>query len=41
LMCEVGQAAPGLVAEGSNQALALSDALLRSIYCTAYVVLFP
>uniref|UniRef100_A0ACD5X6S8 Uncharacterized protein n=1 Tax=Avena sativa TaxID=4498 RepID=A0ACD5X6S8_AVESA len=38
LMCEVGQAAPGLVAEGSNQALALSDALLRSIYCTAYVM---
>ncbi|CAM0873715.1 unnamed protein product [Alopecurus aequalis] len=31
LMCEVGQAAPGLVAEGSNQALALSDALLRCV----------
>ncbi|KAM0913942.1 hypothetical protein ACQ4PT_011836 [Festuca glaucescens] len=31
LMCEVGQAAPGLVAEGSNQALALSDAILRCV----------
>ncbi|EEE52236.1 hypothetical protein OsJ_34174 [Oryza sativa Japonica Group] len=29
LMCEVGQAAPALVAEGSVQALALADALLR------------
>jgi len=38
LMCEVGQAAPGLVAEGSNEALSLSDALLRSIYCTANVM---
>ncbi|XP_044981352.1 transportin MOS14 isoform X3 [Hordeum vulgare subsp. vulgare] len=37
LMCEVGQAAPGLVAEGSNEALSLADALLRSIYCTANV----
>lgn len=31
LMCEVGQAAPALVAEGSSQALALADALLRCI----------
>ncbi|KAM3313005.1 hypothetical protein ACQJBY_032625 [Aegilops geniculata] len=31
LMCEVGQAAPGLVAEGSNEALSLSDALLRCV----------
>ncbi|XP_024319110.1 transportin MOS14 isoform X2 [Brachypodium distachyon] len=31
LMCEVGLAAPALVAEGSNQAIALSDALLRCI----------
>uniref|UniRef100_A0A8I6YG59 Exportin-1/Importin-beta-like domain-containing protein n=1 Tax=Hordeum vulgare subsp. vulgare TaxID=112509 RepID=A0A8I6YG59_HORVV len=31
LMCEVGQAAPGLVAEGSNEALSLADALLRCI----------
>uniref|UniRef100_J3N8V9 Exportin-1/Importin-beta-like domain-containing protein n=1 Tax=Oryza brachyantha TaxID=4533 RepID=J3N8V9_ORYBR len=29
LICEVGQAAPALVAEGSVQALALADALLR------------
>uniref|UniRef100_K3ZH68 Exportin-1/Importin-beta-like domain-containing protein n=1 Tax=Setaria italica TaxID=4555 RepID=K3ZH68_SETIT len=29
LMCEVGQAAPALVAEGGSQALALADALLR------------
>ncbi|KAF0897018.1 hypothetical protein E2562_031318 [Oryza meyeriana var. granulata] len=31
LMCEVGQAAPALVAEGSVEALALADALLRCI----------
>ncbi|KAJ1275764.1 hypothetical protein BS78_05G161400 [Paspalum vaginatum] len=31
LMCEVGQAAPALVAEGGNQALALADALLRCV----------
>ncbi|KAF2911175.1 hypothetical protein DAI22_11g158200 [Oryza sativa Japonica Group] len=31
LMCEVGQAAPALVAEGSVQALALADALLRCV----------
>ncbi|AQK57548.1 ARM repeat superfamily protein [Zea mays] len=29
LMCEVGQAAPALVAEGGSQALALTDGLLR------------
>lgn len=32
--------APALVAEGGSQALALADALLRSIYCIVYVVLF-
>ncbi|WVZ51352.1 hypothetical protein U9M48_002505 [Paspalum notatum var. saurae] len=31
LMCEVGQAAPALIAEGGNQALALADALLRCV----------
>jgi len=34
LMCEVGQAAPALVAEGGSQALALADALLR---CVAFI----
>ncbi|KAG8089958.1 hypothetical protein GUJ93_ZPchr0011g28385 [Zizania palustris] len=33
LMCEVGHAAPDLVAEGSVEALTLADALLR---CVAY-----
>ncbi|KAL6842920.1 hypothetical protein ACP4OV_027233 [Aristida adscensionis] len=35
LMCEVGQAAPALVAEGDSQALALADALLRCVAFTS------
>ncbi|KAK3120355.1 hypothetical protein QOZ80_9AG0686260 [Eleusine coracana subsp. coracana] len=35
LMCEVGQAAPALVAEGGNEALALVDALLRCMAFTS------
>nr|CAB3491710.1 unnamed protein product [Digitaria exilis] len=35
LMCEVGQAAPALVAEGGSQALALTDALLRCVAFTS------
>uniref|UniRef100_A0A0A9DRU3 Exportin-1/Importin-beta-like domain-containing protein n=1 Tax=Arundo donax TaxID=35708 RepID=A0A0A9DRU3_ARUDO len=35
LMCEVGQAAPALVAEGGSQALALADALLRCVAFTS------
>ncbi|CAO2144367.1 unnamed protein product [Urochloa humidicola] len=35
LMCEVGHAAPALVAEGGSQALALADALLRCVAFTS------
>ncbi|CAD6341408.1 unnamed protein product [Miscanthus lutarioriparius] len=35
LMCEVGQAAPALVAEGGSQALALTDGLLRCVDFTS------
>ncbi|CAD6253673.1 unnamed protein product [Miscanthus lutarioriparius] len=35
LMCEVGQAAPALVAEGGSQALALTDGLLRCVAFTS------